>query len=536
MKAFYLAALLLLWPLPGPAAPPSSEMRRWPDGPVRYLLSYQEDRQFRSLEDDHARALFIVRFWQRFDPTPGTLENEVRREFWRRVVEANRRFRETVRPGWLTDRGRIFILFGEPDDVTVAEDTGFRSIPTSPLSGLGRTGPQDAGSDAGRVGEDTAQRGLLRWLYRNLPGKSTDPEMIISFTRDASGEWRVSLNPDYYSPAFPDFSSVNMIPIGSPTLGLGQPQANPSAALSSTRRINLELLERMVHARSLSDAGRREILALDLGEASRLPSTAQVGAEIVTATEFLDRFKVTPRLAFFKTSDGGTLVRVGTSVAANEVYGDGGVLTELTSFLLLYARFSPASGEADIFASNESSPKPVMASDILGPDALLEGWTAVIVPPGAYQVALGIQDAATGEASSLRLNVDVPDFASGSPAISSLLPASRIDQVAGRVRPEPKVAALFHRDEEFGVYFEIYNLVKVDGIGLFDLTYHFYVRDGVPRRPIGVPVAFRGLTEPVQGWSFPLMGLPPGLYSLEAVVDDLRGGGRASGALDFEVR
>src|SRR5437762_910532 len=91
----------------------SDQLSAWSDGPVRYLLSHREEQDFRKLPDDTARALFIVRFWHRWDPTPGTLENETRREFWRRVLEAKRRFKGSVRPGWITDQGRIFILLGD---------------------------------------------------------------------------------------------------------------------------------------------------------------------------------------------------------------------------------------------------------------------------------------------------------------------------------------------------------------------------------------------------------------------------------------
>ncbi|PYT07004.1 MAG: hypothetical protein DMF49_09570, partial [Acidobacteria bacterium] len=101
----------------------------WSEGPVRYLLSRSEEQEFRKLPDEPARALFIVRFWHRWDPTPGTLENETRREFWKRVLDANRRFKESVRPGWMTERGRIFIQLGEPDQEQVDERGGIATLP-----------------------------------------------------------------------------------------------------------------------------------------------------------------------------------------------------------------------------------------------------------------------------------------------------------------------------------------------------------------------------------------------------------------------
>jgi len=70
---------------------------------------------------------FLRDFWRRRDPTPGSAENETETAFYRRIEEANRRFREGAVagvPGWRTDRGRVFIRYGEPDDVRREPQTG----------------------------------------------------------------------------------------------------------------------------------------------------------------------------------------------------------------------------------------------------------------------------------------------------------------------------------------------------------------------------------------------------------------------------
>src|SRR5438093_296187 len=143
-----LVAFPLLVPVPTLAKTAPQGLAGWSEGPVRYLLSRSEEQEFRKLADDAARALFIVRFWHRWDPTPGTLENETRREFWRRVLEANRRFKESVRPGWMTDRGRIFIQLGEPDQEQVDESGGIATLPGAGSRSRRRTTDrQTAGSD-----------------------------------------------------------------------------------------------------------------------------------------------------------------------------------------------------------------------------------------------------------------------------------------------------------------------------------------------------------------------------------------------------
>ena len=503
-------------------------LSRWPSGPVRYLLTRADEEEFGKLADDRARALFIVRFWQRWDPTPGTLENEVRREFWGRAVEANRRFKDSARPGWKTDRGKIFILLGEPYDVTVDEMTGLHSTPGrgdyhgDGQPSYGKEGSQGtSGETTSRVVEDTAERGLLRWTYRNLPGTDTDPEFVVAFVRDPSGEWRVSRNPRYYGPAFPELRD---------SFKMQDPTA--SSPLVASQSV---VQKSVVSAASLL-AANQAMIAMDLAESQRVPSPAELGVATVTATEFVDRFDVTPQIAFFKAADGNTQVRIGASVPAKEIYGSETPVEELVSFFLVYTRFSSPSGGPQFFASNESSPAQVVRTDISRPDAMLEAWTALTVPPGSYEAAIGVQDAATGLASSLRRTIDVPDLGADSPQVSTILPVYRLDEVGGRVVPTPRVASVFRREEDFGVYFEIYNLAQREGKASFDLTYRFYQVEGEELRPIGVPAVFKGLTEPVQGWSFPLEKSPPGSYSLHVVVDDGVAGQEGSASLDFEVR
>ncbi|MBN2346684.1 MAG: GWxTD domain-containing protein [Candidatus Aminicenantes bacterium] len=80
---------------------------------VRYLISKKERRIFRSTPAEE-RPKFIEEFWKQRDPDPTTEENEFRDEYYRRIGEANRLFRGGD-GGWLSDRGRILILLGEPE-------------------------------------------------------------------------------------------------------------------------------------------------------------------------------------------------------------------------------------------------------------------------------------------------------------------------------------------------------------------------------------------------------------------------------------
>ncbi len=80
---------------------------------VRYIITRQERKQFKNLPPEE-RSAFIEEFWKVRDPDPETEENEYKEEYYHRIEQANNLFRDTSQ-GWLSDRGRIFILIGEPD-------------------------------------------------------------------------------------------------------------------------------------------------------------------------------------------------------------------------------------------------------------------------------------------------------------------------------------------------------------------------------------------------------------------------------------
>jgi GWxTD domain-containing protein len=79
---------------------------------VRYIITKEERKIFLELPDSEKKE-FQEEFWSRRDPDTYTEENEFKEEYFRRIDEANRLF-HGHRPGWLQDRGRIYILFGPP--------------------------------------------------------------------------------------------------------------------------------------------------------------------------------------------------------------------------------------------------------------------------------------------------------------------------------------------------------------------------------------------------------------------------------------
>jgi GWxTD domain-containing protein len=95
--------------------------RKWLNEDVAYIIADEERAAFQRLQTNEERDQFVRQFWLRRDPTPGTPENEFKEEHYRRLAYANQRFASSV-PGWKTDRGRIYIVYGPPDEIVSSPD------------------------------------------------------------------------------------------------------------------------------------------------------------------------------------------------------------------------------------------------------------------------------------------------------------------------------------------------------------------------------------------------------------------------------
>jgi GWxTD domain-containing protein len=101
--------------------PASRELyTKWLNEDVIYIITTEEARLFRQLKSDEKREKFIEEFWLRRDPMPETDKNEFREEHYERIAYANQNFAVDGVSGWRTDRGRIYITYGKPDEIQKA--------------------------------------------------------------------------------------------------------------------------------------------------------------------------------------------------------------------------------------------------------------------------------------------------------------------------------------------------------------------------------------------------------------------------------
>lgn len=95
----------------------SPRYKQWLVEEVVYIITPKEKEVFLQLQSNSERDLFIQAFWKQRDPTIGTEKNEFQDEHYRRFNYVNRRYRYSGKPGWKTDRGKVYILLGEPNNI-----------------------------------------------------------------------------------------------------------------------------------------------------------------------------------------------------------------------------------------------------------------------------------------------------------------------------------------------------------------------------------------------------------------------------------
>ncbi|MGD8539395.1 MAG: GWxTD domain-containing protein [Candidatus Aminicenantes bacterium] len=148
---------------------------------IRYIVTPQEERIFREMppEDRHE---FVADFWKRRDPDPETAENEFRDIYYTRIARATKAFRAGI-PGWMTDRGRIYVLLGPPTDVikksmgdaTLDFNKGLRELSTDMLEEGTRT-----------------ERSTQIWVYNQYPNYFSGPLRLVFVDYYGTGDYKLN--------------------------------------------------------------------------------------------------------------------------------------------------------------------------------------------------------------------------------------------------------------------------------------------------------------------------------------------------------
>src|SRR6267142_1567452 len=152
-----------------------SSYRQWLTEDVTYIISPEERNAFLQLDTNEEREQFIEQFWLRRSSNPDLPENDFKEEHYRRIAYANEHFASGI-PGWRTDRGRMYIMWGPADEV--------ESHPTG--------GTYDRPMEEGGGSTSTYPWETWRWRYLEDIGEN----IIIEFVDPSgSGEYHMTMDP-----------------------------------------------------------------------------------------------------------------------------------------------------------------------------------------------------------------------------------------------------------------------------------------------------------------------------------------------------
>jgi len=471
----------------------------WLEKDVAYIITDEERKAFKKLETDDERERFIEEFWRRRDPDPDTDENEYREEYYERIAYANEHFASGI-PGWKTDRGRIYIMYGKPDEK--------ESHPAG--------GPYERESYEG--GGQTTTYPFERWFYRYLPGIGSGIE-IEFVDPTGSGEYRIARNPD-------EKDAMLNIPGAGLTLAEELGLAN-----KGDRIANLGGFGNPNSQREQDSPFSRLQLIADLSRPPQIRFNDLASAVNTPVVED-NPLNFDVRVDFFRQSD-ERVVTAFTIQTDNQnlVFQDSGGLQQAQ--LNIFGKITHVSGRrAGVFEDpviTRATPEELSNAK----ERKSAYQKAVALLPGRYRVDVIVRDVASGATGVRHVGFEVPKYDATKLSTSTLVLAVKLeglgDQPAvgmftiGNVKVIPNVSGSFHRGSPIGVYMQIYN-AGIDQTTLkpsVDVEYAL-LKDG---KEIGKQMEdWRGNTDSGQRLTLARLvdsrALAPGEYSIEVRVKD----------------
>jgi GWxTD domain-containing protein len=479
--------------------------RKWLNEDVAYIITDEERAAFKRLQTDEEREQFIEQFWLRRDPTPDPIENEFKEEHYRRIAYANEQFASGI-PGWKTDRGRIYITYGPPDEKE-----------THPSGGTYERPPEEGGGS-------TSTFPFEQWRYRYIEGVGSD--IIIEFVDPTmSGEYHMTMDP------------------------------SEKDALLYVPNAGLTLMEQMGLSSKTDRFNRTDGTHLGV----------PFGAETEKMNEFnrLEQFAKLqrPPVVKFKDLEAAVNSRISYNILPMKVRADFFPLTDanVLSFITLQfenkdLQFRNKDGlqqaTVNIFGkvttmtrrivntfeeTVEVSCLPEQLGDQVKRKSIYN--KSVPLPPGTYRLNIVAKDVVGGNLNSYEVAINVPRMDSEKLLASNIVLADLIEHVPtksigmgqfviGASKIRPRVDDVFKRDEKMGIYFKIYNF-GTDGdsrVPSGEVTYEV-VKNGTNEKIFEVSedvskIPGASANQVTVEKLLPLGGLAPGSYTLRVKITD----------------
>jgi GWxTD domain-containing protein len=418
-----------------------SVYKRWKDEDVRWIITDEERKTFDSLKNDEEREQFIEQFWLRRDPDPDTDTNEYREEYYQRIAYANEHYTSGI-PGWKTDRGRIYIMFGKADQIESHPSGGSYDRPAWEGGGSTSTYPFEI------------------WWYRYIEGVGSDVE-IEFVDPTGSGEYRIARSPDekdalLYTPnagltlaeQLGLSSKADRIAYGAFGSG-GQGNQIFGQRAKDNPFEKLDLLAR------LSRPPRVKFNDLAAEAESSLPKAS------------FDTLGVAVQIHLMRVTDSAVLTSF-TVQFDNEdlVYKALGGLSQAA--VNIYAKITNVAGRRmGLFEDvvTRSATEQGLPIELQLKSAYQKN---IILPPGIYKIDLVARDVNSGKTAVHKIGFTVPKYDEGTLSTSSLVLASKIEPLNGRLpsgmfvlgslKVVPNANVEFKQDQTLGLYMQVYNV------------------------------------------------------------------------------
>lgn len=488
----------------------------WINKDVAYIITDEERRAFNRLATDDEREQFIYEFWRRRDPDPDTDENEYKEEYYERIAYANEHF-SSGKPGWMTDRGRIYIKFGKPNE-----------LETHPTGG-----PYERPSYQG--GGSTVTYPFEVWFYRYIEGVGSGIE-IEFVDPTGSGEYRIARSPEEKDALLnvPNAGltlaeSMNLADKADRVLGQGM-YANGNA-----------------YSREQDSPFTRQLIINDL---SRPPQVKY--SELQAGLTDTGKFEENPldfsmRVDFFRLSD-ERVITAFTIQTENQdlVFTDSGGVQKAT--LNIFGRITAVSGRR-VGVFEDPVTTEATTEELASAKERKSAYQKVIaLAPGKYKVDVIVRDVESGATGIRHLGFEVPKYDPEKLSTSTLVLASRLEAVGDRLPSEmfligqnkviPNVSAVYHRGKDVGIYMQVYN-AGVDQTTLrpsVDVEY-VLTKDG---KEIGKQLEdWRGMSNAGQRLTLARLlstsGLSTGEYKIEIRIRDRVSGQSLTPSATFTV-
>jgi GWxTD domain-containing protein len=479
----------------------SNDQRDWLNNDVPYIITPAERAAYLQLGTNEERDQFIEHFWDLRNPEPELGENSFKEEHYRRIAYANEHFSSGI-PGWKTDRGHIYILWGPPDEIETHPTGGTYDRPLWQGGGSTSTYPWEV------------------WRYRHLDeiGENIELEFVDP---SGSGEYHLTRDPG-------EKDALAHVPGAG--LGISEMMNGGSKAQRFTNS-NGNTLPVPIGA---VPANMGEFESLDrYFRVMRPPEHLKDLTAIVSSRLIRNPMRIDYGVDYLRVTNDSVLVPITLQIPNREMaYHDNKGVQSAT--LNLYARVSTPSGKV------VQTFEEVISRDV--PDSLFQRTLeqssvfqkAVPLRPGLYRLDVVMKDLESGNVGVIGTALRVPRFEDETLAASTLVIADQIEPVpAGRIgvgpfvfgsyKVRPRLSREFTVAENLGFFLQVYNLRSDDAIHKSSVyvTYRLLKEQREIWMTTENSDSFHQSGEQVTvNRVIPLSAFAPGRYNLEVVVRD----------------